>query len=102
MDQQSERVGLGVGRAGPVDQEQGDGAGELRTLTGVLSGQGFGGVLREGYVCQEIILLPERPPMLSKARGSFYFVPKVARVTRGELGQIPTRERVFPHLEIQG
>ena len=72
MDQQNVRAGLGGGGGGPVDQQQGDGAGgagELATVTGVIPGQGVGAVLRRGYVCQEIILLPKGPLLLPTARG---------------------------------
>ena len=57
-----------------MNQEQGDGTGELGTLPDVLSGQVIGGSLRGGYVCgQEIILLLERPPIAVQGEGAFLF-----------------------------
>jgi hypothetical protein len=49
MDQQHVAVCLGVGGGAPMDQQQGAGSGELRTLTDVLSSQGVGSYVPVGY-----------------------------------------------------
>ena len=71
MDQQHVAVCLGVGGGAPMDQQQGAGSGELRTLTDVLSGQGFGRVVLGLYVCHVIIII--EGPFCFLRRGAFVF-----------------------------
>ena len=67
-----------------MDQQQGDGSGELAALPGILSGKGIGAMLRRGYVCgQEIILLLERPPIAVQGEGAFLFVARNVAVVQG-------------------
>ena len=75
MDQQHVGVDLGLGGGGPMDQQQGGGgggAGELATVPGVFSGQGFGAMLRGGYVCQASFIYPKGPRCCPR-RGAFLF-----------------------------
>ena len=100
MDQQHVAVCLGVGGGAPMDQQQGAGSGELATVTGVMSGQGVGSVIRWAYVYHVDIF--SRNALSAATRGAFRVCDaKITGVLR-EVAKTFQRSWVVPHnVEIQ-